>query len=82
MTGVREAVADVRAQPQRIVRLGAVLYEAMQAGARQKDLVAETGYTRERVRSLVEDEKIRRGLIPPTKRYLREQERARKAAES
>lgn len=80
MTEVREAVADVRSQPQRLARLGAALYEAMQSGARQKDLVTETGYTRESVRRLVEDEKIRRGLIAPTKRYLREQARVRKAS--
>ena len=78
MTEVLDALADLRAQPERLARFGAALYEAMQAGARQKDLVDATGYTRESVRRLVEDEKIRRGIIKPTARYLREQA-ARKA---
>jgi hypothetical protein len=78
MTELLEAVADLRAQPERLARVGAALYEALQAGERQKDLVAATGYTRESIRRLVEDEKIRRGEIAPTKRYLDAQERARR----
>ena len=75
MTELLEAVADVRAQPERLAKVGAALYEALKAGERQKDLVAATGYTRESVRRLVEDEKIRRGEIPPTERYLKAQEK-------
>lgn len=75
MTELMEALADVRAQQQRLARLGSALYEALETGMRQKDLAAATGYTRESIRRLVEDEKIRRGLIAPTRRYLRAQER-------
>lgn len=73
MTELLEAVADVKAQPERVLRVAAALYEATEAGARQRDLVAATGLTRETIRRHVEDEKIRRGLIDPTPRYLREQ---------
>ena len=76
MTELLEAVADLRAQPERLARVGAALYEALEAGERQKDLVEATGYTRESIRRLVEDEKIRRGEILPTKRYLDAQKRA------
>lgn len=77
MTEVMEAIADVRAQPERLARVGAALYEALKSGAKQKDLVATTGYNRESIRRLVEDERIRRGEIPPTRRYLAAQERKR-----
>jgi hypothetical protein len=70
MTELQAAVADLRAQPDRLARVGAALYAALQSGVRQRDLVAETGYNRESIRRLVEDERIRRGEIPPTKRYL------------
>lgn len=80
MTELDTALADVRGQPGRLLRVAAALYEANRSGVRQVDLVKRTGYTREHIRRRIEDEKIRRGLIPPTKRYLREQERARKAA--
>lgn len=76
MTELLKAVADVRAQPERLARVGAALVEALDAGKRQKDLVAATGYTRESIRRLVEDERIRRGDISPTKRYLAAQRRA------
>lgn len=76
MTELMEAVADVRAQPERLARVGAALIDALSAGKRQKDLVTATGYTRESIRRLVEDERIRRGEIPPTKRYLAAQRRA------
>lgn len=76
MTELLDAVADVRAQPERLARVGAALVEALDAGKRQKDLVAATGYTRESIRRLVEDERIRRGQIAPTRRYLATQRRA------
>lgn len=82
MTDLDAAVADVKAQPHRLLRVAAALYEADKAGVKQVELVRRTGYTREHVRRRIEDEKIRRGEIPPTKRYLREQERARKAADA
>jgi predicted transcriptional regulator len=73
MTELAEALADVQAQPQRIARLAAALYKADQAGKRQRDLVAATGLTRETIRRHIEDEKIRRGIISPTPRYLKAQ---------
>ena len=82
MTAVQEAIADVKAQPERHLRLRAALLDAIEAGARQRDLIAETGYAREHIRRLIEDEKIERGIIAPTPRYLREQERRRKAQQS
>jgi hypothetical protein len=75
MTELMEAVADVRAQPERLARLGAALIDALKSGKRQKDLVTATGYTRESIRRLVEEERIRRGEIPPTARYLKAQRR-------
>lgn len=75
MTELLEAVEDVKAQPERIARLAASLYEASKAGVRQRDLVAATGLTRETIRRHVEDERIRRGEIPPTPRYLAAQKR-------
>ena len=76
MTELLEAVADVKAQPDRVARLAAALYEADRTGVRQRDLVRETGFTRETIRRHVEDEKIRRGEMAPTKRYLDAQRRA------
>lgn len=78
MTELMEAVADVRAQPERLARVGAALIDALNSGKRQKDLVTATGYTRESIRRLVEDERIRRGEIAPTPRYLREQARKKR----
>src|ERR1017187_1141421 len=75
LTELQAAVADLRAQPDRLSRVGAALYAALKTGMRQRDLVAETGYNRESIRRLVEDERIRRGEIPPTKRYLAAQKR-------
>lgn len=75
MTEVLEAVEDVKRQPERILTLAAAFYHATRAGVKQKALVEETGYTREHIRRLVEDERIRRGEIDPTPRYLREQAR-------
>jgi len=80
MTELLEALADVRAQEQRLVRLAVTFYEAVKAGEKQVELVRTTGYTRESVRRMVEDEKIRRGEMQPTKRYLRDQERKRRRA--
>ena len=81
MTELLEAVADVGddAEGKRLLRVAAALYEAMNAGERQRDLVIKTGYTRETIRRHVEDERIRRGEIPPTQRYLKAQEKKRPA---
>ncbi len=78
MTELLEAVAEAsnEARAQRTLRLAAALYEADRLGVKQKDLVTETGLTRETIRRHIEDERIRRGEIPPTPRYLAEQERA------
>lgn len=81
MNELREALADLRAQDQRLRRVAAALYEATKIKS-QKELTIETGYNREQIRRHVEDEKIRRGEIPPTERYLRNQERAKKRAEA
>jgi predicted transcriptional regulator len=81
MTELLEAVEDVRAQSERVARLAAALFEASEAGVRQRDLVTHTGLTRETIRRHIEDEKIRRNLIDPTPRYLAAQERKRRAAE-
>ena len=75
MTELLEAVADVNAQPERLLKVAEALYEASKAGVRQRDLVEATGYTRETIRRYVEDERIRRGEIPPTERYLKAQEK-------
>lgn len=82
MTELAEALAEVTAQRERIARLAAALYEADKAGKKQRDLVAATGLTRETIRRHVEDEKIRRGEIDPTPRYLKEQARRDKRRES
>lgn len=83
MTELDEAVADVRREPERIARMAAALYLASKKH-KQVDIVRRTGLTRETVRRHVEDEKIRRGEIKPTARYLREQARrdARRKSES
>jgi hypothetical protein len=77
MTELLEAVADAsnEARIQRTLRLAVALYEMDQLGVKQKDLVARTGLTRETIRRHIEDEKIRRGEIEPTARYIAEQER-------
>jgi len=77
MTELAEALADVQGQPKRIARLAAALYAADKAGRRQRDLVAATGLTRETIRRHIEDERIRRGEIEPTQRYLRSQAKRR-----
>ena len=80
MTELLEAVAEAsnEARAQRTLRMAAALYEADRLGVKQKDLVAKTGLTRETIRRHIEDEKIRRGELEPTPRYLAEQERAAK----
>jgi hypothetical protein len=78
MQELAQAVEDIRQQDQRLLRFAAALYQADKAGIRQVDMVRATGYTREQIRRHIEDEKIRRGEIPPTPRYLRNLERAKK----
>ena len=71
MQELKEAVDDaIKGESARRARLRAALYTAIESGIPQKDLVALTGYNREHVRRLVEDERIERGEIPPTTRYL------------
>lgn len=86
MTELLEALADVGegAREQRLLRIAAAFYQANRvAGVRQSALVVSTGYSRETIRRHVEDERIRRGEIEPTPRYLREQaKKARKAPQS
>ena len=79
MTDLVKAVEDVKAQPTRIARLAAALYEASKT-MRQRDLIAATGFTRETIRRHIEDERIRRGEIDPTPRYLAAQERKHASA--
>lgn len=79
MTELVKAVEDVKAQPDRIARLAAALYEASKT-TRQRDLIAATGLTRETIRRHVEDEKIRRGEIDPTPRYLAARARKQRSA--
>ena len=77
MTEVLDALADTSpdADEQRDIRVAAAMYELSKRGKRgwQADLARETGLSRETIRSRVEDERIRRGEIPPTKRYLKAQ---------
>jgi hypothetical protein len=82
MTELLEAMADVgdEAEERRLLRVAAAMYTAMQVpGVKQRDLVAETGLSRETIRRYVEDEKIRRGEIAPTRRYLAEQAKKNRA---
>lgn len=79
MTELLEAVADRsgEAEEQRTRRVAAALYEANRVhNVAQAALVKMTGYTRETIRRHVEDERIRRREIAPTKRYLEAQTRA------
>jgi predicted transcriptional regulator len=79
MTELAEALADVQAQSKRLARLAAALYEADKAGKRQRELVTATGLTRETIRRHVEDERIRRGEIDPTPRYIKAQQKRRES---
>jgi hypothetical protein len=81
MTELLAALADTSpdAEEQRSLRIAAGFYEAWKADQSygwQKRLAARTGLTRETIRRNIEDERIRRGEIDPTPRYLAEQERA------
>ena len=84
MTELLDALADTgpTAEEQRALRVAAAFYETWKATRDnygwQRDLVQKTGLSRETIRSHIEDERIRRGEIPPTKRYLAEQERKAK----
>lgn len=60
MTEVRLALEDLRRQDERRARLADALLKATEAGVKQKDLVTETGYTREHVRRLVVEARKRR----------------------
>lgn len=82
MQELAEAVEDIRQQDQRLLRFAAALYVASKAGVRQVDMVRTTGYTREQIRRYIEDERIRRGEIEATPRYLRNLERATKSAQT
>lgn len=85
MTDLRTAVADAssEAQEQRMLRIAALLRDLIALpSVRQVDLIKETGLSREHVRRLIEDERIRRGEIEPTKRYLDAQARKVKRSES
>lgn len=80
MQELQEAVDDaIKSEPRRRARLRAALCDATKAGIPQKDLVTLTGFNREHVRRLVEDERIERGEIPPTPRYLAAQKKRAKS---
>lgn len=79
------AAASPEAEEQRSLRIAAAMYQLSRAGGRgwQAGLVKQTGLSRETIRRYVEDERIRRGEIDPTPRYLKAQEAlARKKARS
>lgn len=86
MTELLSALADTStdAEAKRLSRVAAALYEASKADQDwgwQKRLSDKTGLSRETIRRHIEDEKIRRGVIDPTPRYLAEQRaRQRRAA--
>lgn len=65
MTELQAAVVDFKLQEKRRERLGDALLAAMDAGVRQRDLVIETGYTREHVRRLVDAARKRRDAAKP-----------------
>ena len=86
MTELLAALADTSpdAEARRLSRVAAAFYEAWKADQRrgwQVRLMGRTGVSRETIRRHIEDERIRRGEIPPTPRYLAEQaKRSRRAA--
>lgn len=86
MTELLAALAEASpdADEQRSLRIAAAFYETWKATGHkwgwQADLARETGVSRETIRRAVEDERIRRGEIKPTKRYLAEQEKRAKRA--
>jgi len=80
MTELLDALADTspEAGEQRSLRIAAGFYQAWQANPKrgwQRELVEATGLSRETIRRYVEDERIRRGEIDPTPRYLAAQAR-------
>lgn len=78
LTELDEAIADIRpdANERRLLRVAAALYEANRVQkVTQAKLIERYGLNRETIRRHVEDERIRRGEILPTPRYLKEQER-------
>jgi predicted transcriptional regulator len=78
LTELDEAIADIRpdANERRLLRVAAALYVANRVhGLTQAKLIERYGLNRETIRRHVEDERIRRGEINPTPRYLREQAR-------
>ena len=84
MTELLDALADTSpdAEEKRSQRIAAAFYVAWKADQGwgwQKRLADRTGLSRETIRRHIEDERIRREEIPPTKRYLAEQEKRRKA---
>ena len=85
LTELLDALADTSpdAEEQRTLRIAAAFYEAAKADQEwgwQKRLAIRTGVSRETIRRHIEDERIRRGEIPPTPRYLAEQEKRAKRA--
>ena len=87
MTELREALSETSAEAddRRALRIAAAFYEAWQADREwgwQKRLAQHSGLSRETIRRHIEDERIRRGEINPTPRYLAEQERRRRRAGS
>ena len=86
MTELLDALADTgpTAEKQRALRVAAAFYETWMATRDsrgwQRDLVKKTGLSRETIRSHIEDERIRRGEIPPTSRYLKAQARKKARA--
>lgn len=82
MAELLDALADTSPQAgeRRTLRVAAALYEVSKQQRRgwQADLARRTGLSRETIRRHVEDERIRRGEIDPTPRYLAEQERRAK----
>lgn len=88
MTELLDALADTAAdaETRRTSRVAAALYEASKSDREQnrrgwqKRLTDKTGLSRETIRRHIEDEKIRRGEIEPTPRYLAERKRAAERA--
>jgi ribosomal protein S7 len=79
------ALADAgpEGEEKRLQRVGAAFYEAIRVqGCKQADLARRYEVSRETIRRHVEDERIRRGEIPPTERYLKAQARRRARSES
>ena len=83
MTELLAALAEAseEAEEKRSLRIAAAFYEAAMADQEwgwQKRLASKTGLSRETIRRHIEDERIRRGEIDPTPRYLAEQKRIAK----